>query len=359
MQNRLTAFFPAVLLLAVLPFAGNAQITITSADMPFSGGSYRTSLADTLLFLDPTPTGANFTWDFSSLNPVAQNVENWVSPTSTDILYFLLFGISDVAQDVPVPELADIPLEDAFNFYASSSSQFAQVALAGKVGGVPLPIAFDNSDIWFRLPMNFGDTDTDASVFELAVPGVGGVLEERFRSNEVDGWGTLITPYGTFDVLRHRSEIDIRDSLTGGLGDFVIERRTIEYRWFGNGHGIPLLQIDVQEVAGISQVSRIAYMDSVRDLGTGTSIAAPVLENVQLYPNPAADFVQLQGQPLGDAAVALELVDALGRSVRTWQESPAGQPMNRRLDLEDLPAGRYNLVLRAGNARQSLPVVLH
>jgi hypothetical protein len=336
----------------------DAQITLTQADMPSTGSNYRYSLADTLLFLDPAPAGAGFTWDFSFLSPVAQSEESWVAPTSTDILYFLLFGISNVAQALPVPEVSGFELEDAYQFFQNNASGFRQTAIAGKVGGIPLPIAFDDADIWFRFPMNFGDTDTDASAFELVLPGVASITEERSRANTVDGWGTLITPFGTFDVLRHRSEIDIRDSVSGSLGEFVIERRTIEYRWLGAGAGVPLLQIDVQEVAGLQQVSRIAYQDSLRDLGGSTAIAPVALSAPRLYPNPAVDRVTVEGALSGEAALQPRLLDAGGRVLRQWPETSASGAFRHDLDLDGLPAGRYWLELRAGGTRQLLPLTV-
>ena len=344
---RLSAGLLGLAVLSSVPLT--AQISITSADMPSAGQSYRVSVADTLLFVDPDPTGASFTWDFSFLTPASQTVENWVGPFDTDFLYFLLFGASNVAQAIPVPEIADLPLEDAFNFYNRNSANLAQTGIAGKVGGVPLPIAFTNSDILFQFPMNFGNTNNDASEFEFEVPGLAGLLEERERANEVDGWGTLITPYGTFPVLRHRSVVDIRDSLTGSFGEFTIERRTIEYRWLGNGSGIPLLQIDVQEIAGISTVSRIAYQDSVRDFSTG--LLSLDQTDWRVYPNPAHDALRVSGRLAEPTVMHWRLFDATGREAQAW---PAEQATlgtyQQRLALGAHSPGTYILELRTDNA---------
>jgi hypothetical protein len=98
------------------------------------------------------------------------------------------------------------------------------------------------------------------------------------RSCEVDGWGTLQLSGGSHQVLRQRCEILIEDSITGSLGSFNISRITREYRWWGKNAVAPILQIDEQELAGFSSISRIAFQGGV----TSTNdIAEEILAGIQ------------------------------------------------------------------------------
>jgi len=313
-------------LLAVFCATATAQISINSTDFPAAGSSFRLSLADTLLALDPEPTGEAFTWDFSFLEPLSQSEENWVTPFETNILYFFLFGTSNLAQEVSVPEIPGLELTDAFNFYQRNSGNFSQTGLAGLFTGIPIVISFEDADRIAAFPLNYGDTDSDASAFEFEVPTIAALREERQRESEVDGWGTLITPFGSFEVLRHKSIVNIRDSLSGSLGEFVLARQTIEYRWLGAGSGMPLLQIDVQEVAGASVISRIAYQDSLRSDEPPVGLQNQATSGWSLSPNPTFGNSLLRGQLNSDAVLAFQLLDASGRLIKEWPtvHTPAG-----------------------------------
>ena len=58
----------------------NAQIVISSADMPTAGDSIIVSNASVTGFSDSLLTGANFTWDYSSLTPSSQQYEKFDAP---------------------------------------------------------------------------------------------------------------------------------------------------------------------------------------------------------------------------------------------------------------------------------------
>jgi hypothetical protein len=321
-----------------------AQITLTSTDFPASGQTYRISLADTLLAIDPQPSGEDFTWDFSFLESVSQSEEAWVTPFETNILYFLLFGTSNLAQEVLLPAIPGLELTDAFNFYQRSSASFSQTGLAGLFTGIPIVISFEDADRLAAFPLTYGSIDSDVSAFEFEVPTIATLREERSRESLVDGWGTLISPYGTFDVLRQIAIVNIRDSLSGSPGEFVLERQTIEYRWLGAGSGVPLLQIDVQVLGETPVISRIAYQDSLRTEEPPLGLSTLSLKDVQLFPNPAKEQVMLQGQATAATTMNLLLVDAFGRTIRSWpaQSLPAGS-FTLPLNLNGCSTGLYGL----------------
>ncbi|MBL0072144.1 MAG: hypothetical protein IPP34_10195 [Bacteroidetes bacterium] len=57
---------------------GLAQITIDNNDMPSVGDTFRVSNGLISPTIDPVPTGASFTWDFSMLQPVSQDVDTFI-----------------------------------------------------------------------------------------------------------------------------------------------------------------------------------------------------------------------------------------------------------------------------------------
>jgi hypothetical protein len=263
----------------LLSLFASAQITVESSDFPSAGDMVLLDFADTLLLIDPEPTGENFTWNFSALSSVSQVTQEYVSPVTTDFTYILLWPASNVAAPFVAPiDLGTVPIEDGVEFFNNNSSRFQQTGLAGSVSGIPVPFSFDPPDRIAEFPMNYGDSHSSPSAFSLEVPGLVGVWEERMRSCEVDGWGTLQLSGGSHQVLRQRCEILIEDSITGSLGSFNISRITREYRWWGKNAVAPILQIDEQELAGFSSISRIAFQGGV----TSTNdIAEEILAGIQ------------------------------------------------------------------------------
>lgn len=271
-----------------------SQITITSSDMPNVNDTFRLSTALTA-GLDPALTGTNYTWDFSGLTPTSQRVDEYVSVTATSLLYYPTFILSaSIAKAQPSFDLIPgFEFTDVYNFYKESSSQFSGVGIAGKIAGLPLPTKYDDPDILYNFPLNYGDIDSCESSFDISIPLMGSLVEERDRKNIVDGWGTLITPYGSFQVLRIKSELMKKDSLhvdSLGISIPAITTNTIEYKWIGNSHGIPLLQINTN--LGIA--TSIEYLDSIRNVISWSveEISQQDL-SLNIYPNPAIDEFQI------------------------------------------------------------------
>jgi hypothetical protein len=128
---------------------------------------------------------------------------------------------------------------------------------------LPIPIALNNNDVIYRFPMNFGNTHTSSSDYDISVPGLPAVSYEQTRNTTVDGWGTLTTPYGTFQVLRTKSVIESRDIIAG----ITIPRiRRTEYKWIAKSEKIPILQMNTTTVIGIETVNEILFKDLKMDV---------------------------------------------------------------------------------------------
>jgi hypothetical protein len=279
-----------VLMLAGLIFAtafANGQITITSDDMPDEGDTIRISNTLSTLGVDYTLTGEDYTWDFSILIPALQTVDTFESVSSVPFLYQLVFipGIvANLAQ--PYSGLDMIPgvtITDAYRFYKNSSSDYKDVGFAATISSIPAPIKFDNPDILYDFPVSYGNVDSSFSNFQLGVPDIGYLGMDRKRVNTVDGWGTLTTPYGTFDVLRLKSQVwetdtIYIDSISYGT---TIDRVYTEYKWLGNGKGEPLLQV-TEEGPAVT----VAYRDSIRNITVGIAEKELSANDVAVYPNP-------------------------------------------------------------------------
>ncbi|HEY9113786.1 MAG TPA: T9SS type A sorting domain-containing protein [Bacteroidales bacterium] len=340
------------LLLTIFCLAQNvllAQITITQSDMPSQGDTIRTSTGLNLDFADVSETGENFTWDFSQLVSINQTVDTFVGPLQTPVFYWPFFLLSSnlaspIVGDLPIP---DLPVTDVFAFYNNSSSNYQDVGFAATLAGIPLPFKYNSPDILYKFPMNYGNIDSSESGYAFGIPDLGYILVERKRVNTVDGWGTLTTPYGTFEVLRQKSEVTEYDSIYIDSLNFgvPVTRNYVEYKWLGKGMKIPILQVN-DDLAGLVAV----YIDSLPGEPVRISENHEIAD-LLVFPNPVSSrlFVQFK---LDEAEnIQLSLLSISGNKIFSIPEKfhPAGK-VNLTLNLleKNLESGNYLLELRVG-----------
>ncbi|RLD50374.1 MAG: hypothetical protein DRJ05_19705, partial [Bacteroidetes bacterium] len=228
-------------LIALVPAILSAQITIDNNDMPSSGDTIRTSTSIDVGLLDYVSSGPGYSWDFSSLVPLNQQVDTFVSVQETPLVYQAFFFMSsNLAQPIQNAEsMPGFEVSDAFNYYKNSSSSYKMTGIALTMNNIPIPNKFDEDDYIFRFPLDFGNVDSSMSSYGMSVPGLGYMGGWKKRVNTCDGWGSLSTPYGNFQALRIASHIIQHDSIyidSLGFG-FPIHRDYMEYKWLGEGFG--------------------------------------------------------------------------------------------------------------------------
>lgn len=244
-----TLFGSFTALFLIIQIQTQAQITITRNDMPVIGDTIRVSTATNLPDIDPSLTGPSYTWDFSSLEPVSQTVEEYVSINTTPFLYQIVFNQNVANLASPVTDIDFVPgfeITDAYVYYRATTGSYTRPGYAATIMGIPVPMKFDQAELLYTFPLQYNSSaDSSISNYSIGLPGMGYFSIERKRVNQVDGWGSVTTPYGTFEALRVKSTVYERDSLyldsiqTG----FPLLRNYIEYHWLGNEQSIPLLTI--------------------------------------------------------------------------------------------------------------------
>jgi len=315
------------LLLLAIVIQGKSQITLTSADVPVSGDTIRLSVASPLSNVNFTQTGANFAWNFTTLVPDSQVVDSFLAVSSTGFTYSLYFSAftghpsNSAHKGVDLSIIPGIPLTDAYNFYNKTSLKYEQVGLGATLSGIQVPVGYTNKDVIYNFPVNFNDADSSDSNFSISLTGTGSLYGNQHRVNHVDGWGSLQTPYGTFNVLRVVSEITAHDSvyldtLSQGFG--IDQPLTREYKWIGNNKRLPLLQVTTQEVLGVETITSIRYRDSVRVLPIPTGIDEIVSTNdIQLFPNPSKDNSLLRFVSDANKSINISIVNLSGKEIQS------------------------------------------
>lgn len=275
------------LFLWVLPaFAAHAQIQITQASMPSIGDTirYTNSSAGSLDF---TKTGASYSWDYSTLDFLNQDIYKFQGLLSTPYGTLAFSGMPVGAIGYKVADSVgqgQASIRNIYNFYQKSSSGWYAVGTGFTMAALSLPAGgvYKDKDEIYSFPLKYNDQDS--TTFEVITPlgsplKLGTFTQKGYRINKVDGWGTITTPYGAnISCIRVKSYIVETDSLKVSVPPvnigFVNQR--VEYKWLSTTEKIPVLEVNGTEIASVFTPTIVRYRDHYRN-----SAPQPLLPRVK------------------------------------------------------------------------------
>ena len=255
-----------------------AQGTYTSSNYAVVGDSFYLTNASNL-GLDYTTTGTNYNWDFSSLTGTSQNTLQFRNPTATGFNLFtfpFIFSSSNTnlsstdgtSNSVSTSGIS-IGYSDSNDYYKKTTSQLKEVASSFKIGynGLVVPVTnqYTSADIIYEFPINYGNTNTSNGAYTTSIPTLYYQNKTIARTNLVDGWGTLTTPFGTFNnALRMTTNLVENDTIAVvGIGLPRVIRTTRELKWFDSSKKYPVLVVTQNNTAGNWVTTKVQYFDTL------------------------------------------------------------------------------------------------
>lgn len=340
----------AFIFLSFLYFATFSQIVIEGSGFiqPNTTLSYETVAAFNADALINT-SGQNASWNIENWNDATPVLENYVSLENLSVIIQMNFFNQTLNPiwysthalegelDLNLEDL-DLPIEitEPRLYFRTDETGYYNTGLSFTAMGLPMVTKNEIVERIFKFPMHYGDVDTSALKFLIAVPLVGSYGQSGTRSSLVDGEGVLVTPYGSYQTLRVKSIIHITDTIESdyiGGGQSFIRPEQINYTWLSPDVKGPVLEIVT------SQGEIISSKLFVEDVTSAKSLS--VQNQVNLYPNPATDFVYIES-PFAEKA-NVKLYDLQGKLVLNQQVK------NQKIDVSKLPAGMYIVNILDGN----------
>ncbi len=338
----------------ILLFAGlgfglltNAQITLTNADFMGAADSIYYTTGDDFT-IDPTPTGANQTWDYSSLNGVSQKIVTHYDMSSAGFSYQFAYSNAEFYTDnvnMPIDmgmigQFLPIQIENMVGFFQLDANEMTNLGYGADISGFPVPMQMDTVDTWYEFPIDYGDAWGGPFYFKVDMNPIQDIIyiSHSRRSTEVTGWGSLTTPHGTYDVLKLKHIVVAEDSLyadVGGFGGFwlpVPARTTTEYQWIPVGEDGPVMVVKEEDLLGVTEVYyKDAYNPSLSTEDLGAKSA-----ELKIFPNPTTDVLNLQTE----LEIRRSYIYGMdGKVVKEFTNES-------ELNVSDLPKGKYILFTR-------------
>ncbi|HLN53165.1 MAG TPA: T9SS type A sorting domain-containing protein [Prolixibacteraceae bacterium] len=275
-------------MLVLLAFSVKAQIVVDRTDFPHTGDLVVTAVDETT-HVSPGNAGANQTWDFHNL-----------IATGYDSALFIPVNQAPNWQNFPLANMASQTLDPgtgyAYGFYHDSGDD---IGIAGmQVMGELMPgfnivmSARYLTESWFRLPYHYGD-NRSCSYMQDAHAGMynnGSLIDSSKVVSDVDvqmlvdAWGTMVTPTGSFQVLRVKETknwVDSSYSWTGTSWQFegAENFNSTGYKFYGKNYGL------IGEIAPNEQREN-GMMFFVSETIVNTN-NLEIAGQASVYPNPA------------------------------------------------------------------------
>jgi len=268
------------IIIAVLFVAGiivaKSQVTIKDINMPQKGDTFRYSLGilDTAAIFNFLDTGANQVWDFDSLIPLRQGAYKYVSVASTPYNSVPNNRIAELITDTFF--LEQFELYDVYSFYKADTNKFAIDHLGASIPtglSFPFPAIFkiqqsySDADEVYQFPLDYGDRDSSTYKFTFNNSFPPAYFSRSgYRINNVDAWGSMKTPFGTYNCIRVVTDIVGLDSLNFDTIDIGLSTHQREYKWLSDQVKLPILKISGLVLGDVFVPSSVEFRDSVRNL---------------------------------------------------------------------------------------------
>ncbi len=335
-----------LLALFCTPFIFNAQITIGKSNFPNSGDNYIYNNATTV-GIDVSTTGANQTWDYSSLIETTSDTIIHVSVGSTPGIYQFYFNnqfiypnykSSYAIKGREISAFNVVTISDVFNYHKKNNSSLEMVGFGANINGLPASIKYDTIDQIYPLPMTYGTTDSTSAYYLLDVPNMGTYGQWIKRKVEVDGWGEVTTPNQTYpQSIRVKTTLYQRDTLKTeqpfSLPGVAFDRPVqYIYEWFVLGVGSPVLSFTEQ--AG--QITEAKYFEV-----NATTITENNDFEFSIFPNPTKESINIS-TPFDNGL--MQIMDLSGRFIFDGE-------LRTTFDVSNLETGSYLLIVINNNKK--------
>ena len=348
--------------------AAFGQITLEQTDYLQAGDTARLSQT-TDDVIDFQTTGPNSVWDFSYLQAETQSLLDPFLVSSASLLVQIRFGsfaptryVSDYYNSytgLPFDQFGNflpVNIEDIYRFTKINNDSISFPGYSLLVDGNDVPFQSDTIEVALRFPLNYGDSYDGRAYSKVDFnPIFNGIfIQYRQLATEVDGYGSVLTPYGSFNAIRVKHTIEEQDSLYADLFGFAtwiplnLPTQRI-YEWWAKDESVPVMKIETQEINGDEIVTLIEYKDNY----LGLTAQLPNEEmTLSVYPNPSSDVLHIE---TNSAIRQVELYSTTGKLVH---HSAGNLSSSKDIDVSIFQEGTYILGVTTTTGKSYKQVII-
>jgi len=328
-----------------------AQVTVLPTDVMQVGDRYR-------LAVDENPVvgfgdaGANRTWIFTGLN------NTWDYSIETMLAVDAPLGTA-----APGTIAAVTSLDNAAYHYDVDADELLYTGDTWAENGASFGLAYTPPRVQLRFPAQMGQqhagTSRSVDQWYLGMNVGWGFVADSVRRRthfdyryEIDGWGTIATPFGVFPCIRVNTLITTIDSIDAKpvgapawvMDVDVMDMATREVAYWSPEHSLPVLRLidqgDWGFVNGAVWIRQEELSTRVPERTSATLFS--------LHPNPATSYVEVITEYEGRKNY--RLMTAEGKLM----QQGVLHGLRANIPLEFIESGMYILEVRDGKRVQQL-----
>lgn len=339
MKKFLKSLLPVAVITLSCSSRVQGQITVESNTVMPVGMNYNINITDDsnmaeLIMADAIPSGENAVWNYSNLNTVFSRNLKVVEPAAAP------FGAALSGNRVL---LMDNGTVDSGYLNANANGIWD----TGHINGSGIKAANVPGELLLKFPAaynNLEESSFESNIkFFVGIPLQTPFVVDSVRTRSItqlmymiDGWGTLQTPAGSFEVLRqqvYKSTEHVSDFLRADTQEWVLGAETSvsaerSYVFWSNTQGYPLLRLrDIGDGGLINDVYWLA--------NPSLSQVDVVKKGITFYPNPCQDSIVVSSEI--EPITNIKIFDLMGRMVleRKTDQSSC------QIDIKHLESGNY------------------
>ena len=332
-------------------FPHYSQPTLTSANDPSTGNNFIFEIADTT-GISPGSGGILQTWDFSSATPVGiQKAENWTDPSSTP--FQSLYPTATIVQ------LNDDGLGGfIYTYITQSTTQIELNGIVTTINPTAVDMHYSNSQILRQYPATFNNTLQD-DYEGMSFVTLGPITANTYRTGSyeylVDGYGTLITPAGTYpNTLRIKLHQAYTDSTVYSgipLPTVIVHGSSTTYFWASTDPGDKLYQFYIGYDTTVTQAGTTNFTNvSYQNYTTGLQEFNPT-KSAFAYPNPATEWTKIRINDPFAGKTLLRIFNTEGKLVRSLEANIMNQNyLEWWLSLTEFSTGIYTVIISSDDS---------
>ncbi|MBK1896243.1 T9SS type A sorting domain-containing protein [Chryseobacterium paridis] len=288
-----------------------AQPTVTRAALDKINTTTTVYNVNVSTSISPGPAGAGQTWDFST----------YVGSQTITTKLFPCPGQVNCSKFPTANRIAELVGNNNFDYLLNSDTEATTIGNFSVLGNVI--ITYTNPLVDYKFPVNYLQEFTDDYQFNT-----GGSTETGTVNFKVDGYGTVITPSGTFPNALRIKRIRNGSQVTGGTTFTYVNE---SYQWVTESNG-PVLTVafNTFTINGQTTVQpSLAYFSSSPTLSTVDLDSTK--DEIIIYPNPASQSITIRSK---EDIKNINIISLDGKVVRE-------SPNHKVIDIANLPNGTY------------------
>ncbi len=275
-------------------------------------------------YVSPGNSGVSQTWNFSSMSGTSAGLTNVVAPSITPNASS--FSNANIA--------ALNNTAGTCNYYKKTSSAIQSYGVTGSSTVIP----YSNPEDFLHFPFAYTNTFTDPWEGQFSS---GGYTFYRTGTTIVtaDGWGTLITPAGTYtDVMRVHFVENYQDSAFLGT-PYITTYVNDQYMWYKESVHVQLASVFILTPSTGSAYTGGTYTSTIV---TGISNPEGFIGSSNIFPNPAMGKITVDFTLSENKSLEIQLYNEFGQQAAVNQSAEGVLGLNTiTLNVATLPQGIY------------------